>query len=160
MFTAWWMRGPREALSTSANVASLSALDADAPAIMAAIVPAMLADALPAEPALHAGAVDETVANAARAIAGLPPAAQKELQQLFALLAFAPSRVTMARVMSPWREASRDEVTAFLQRWRESDWKLQRSAYDALHQIVYAAWYGNPRSWSSIGYGGPPSLAA
>jgi len=28
-----------------------------------------------------------------------------------------------------------------------------------LHQLVLAAWYGNPRAWSSIGYLGPPVLA-
>jgi hypothetical protein len=39
-----------------------------------------------------------------------------------------------------------------------SGFALLRSAYDALHQIVLAAWYGNPRSWPAIGYGGPPSV--
>ena len=36
--------------------------------------------------------------------------------------------------------------------------ELQRTAYDALHQIIFAAWYGNPRSWPAIGYAGPPEL--
>jgi hypothetical protein len=39
-----------------------------------------------------------------------------------------------------------------------SGFMLLRSAYDALHQLVFAAWYGNPRSWPAIGYAGPPVL--
>ena len=35
---------------------------------------------------------------------------------------------------------------------------LKRSAYDALHQLILAAWYGNGRSWAGIGYPGPPKL--
>jgi hypothetical protein len=103
--------------------------------------------------------VNDTVANVARAVAGLPPAAQKELGQLFSLLALAPTRIALARVDSPWAEARPDEVAAFLDRWRTSHWKLQHAAYDALHQLVYAAWYGNPKSWPAIGYAGPPALA-
>jgi hypothetical protein len=135
-------------------------LDADASAIVRAIVPAMLAGALPAGGAERRIAIDETVAGVARAIAGLPPAVRDELGQLFALLALAPARRAFAGVASPWNEAREDEVTAFLDRWRDSGWALKRSAYDALHQIVIAAWYGNDRAWDAIGYPGPPLLGA
>jgi hypothetical protein len=62
-------------------------------------------------------------------------------------------------VTSPWAEAGRDDVAAFLDGWRTSGFTLLRSAYDALHQLVFAAWYGNPRSWPAIGYAGPPALS-
>jgi hypothetical protein len=77
---------------------------------------------------------------------------------LFALLAFAPTRCLVAGVWSPWPEASAESIAAFLVSWRDSRFALLRSAYEALHQIVYGAWYGNPRSWPAIGYAGPPSL--
>jgi hypothetical protein len=137
----------------------LAALDPAAPAIVAAIVPVVLDGALPADPADRRVAVTETVANVARAVSGLPPSAQKELGELFSLLSLPPTRVALAGVTTPWAEASPEAVAGFLERWRTSEWMLLRSAYDALHQLVLAAWYGNPRAWPSIGYPGPPVLA-
>jgi len=106
-----------------------------------------------------ADAIEETVAGVDHAIAGLPPAVRAEIAQLFALLALAPGRRVFAGVASPWSEASAGEVDAFLRAWQSSGWALKRTAYDALHQLVIAAWYANPRSWPAIGYPGPPSLA-
>lgn len=131
-------------------------LDDAASAIVTAIVPAMLAGALPAQGAARERAITETVAGVDRAIAGLPPHATAELQQLFALLAITPARRAFAGVASAWNEAHVDEIAAFLDAWRSSGWALKRTAYDALHQLVMAAWYANPASWTSIGYPGPP----
>jgi hypothetical protein len=103
-------------------------------------------------------AIRETVDGVGRAIAGLPPATRTELEHLFALLAIPVGRRVFAGVEAPWREASQAEVERFLEAWRTSGWSLKRSAYDAFHQLVIAAWYGNPRSWSAIGYPGPPAL--
>jgi hypothetical protein len=91
-------------------------------------------------------------------VAGLPPGSRKELEQLFALLSFAPTRCLLAGVWSSWPDASRDSVAAFLASWRDSRFTLLRSGYGALHQLILAAWYGNTRSWPAIGYPGPPSL--
>lgn len=135
------------------------ALDRDAREIVRAIVPAMLNGALPAAKAERTSAIDETVAGVDGAIAGLPPASRGELAQLFALLALSLGRRVFAGVATPWADASADEVDAFLSAWQSSGWALKRSAYDALHQLVIAAWYANPRSWPAIGYPGPPTLA-
>jgi len=136
---------------------SASAPGNDASTVLAAIIPVILAGALPAGPGA-ASAREAALAGALQAIAGLPPAARKELDQLFALLAFPPTRCAVAGVWSAWPDASAESVSAFLSSWRDSRLALFRSAYDALHQIVYGAWYGNPRSWAAIGYAGPPSL--
>jgi hypothetical protein len=136
----------------------LRALDDDATSIVAAIVPAMLDGALPGEASERKAAIAQTVGNVDRAIQGLPTSARAELGQLFALLALPPARRAFAGVASPWAEAGMDEISAFLDRWRDSGWALKRSAYDALHQLILAAWYGNPRSWAGIGYPGPPKL--
>jgi hypothetical protein len=155
---AWWLRGEHDIPPAAPGTLPLARLDPEAPAIIAAVAPVLLDGALPTESAAGAAALKETVANVAAAVAGLPPSAQKELGELFALLAFAPARIALARVDSPWEKASRDEVAAFLERWRTSRFLLLRSAYGALHQLVFAAWYGNPSSWSVIGYPGPPQL--
>jgi hypothetical protein len=157
---ASWLRRGREAQPVSPALGPLAQLDAGAPAIVEAIVPVLLAGALPVDPVSRPVAVNETVANVARAVAGLPPAAQHELGQLFALLDFAPARIALTGVTSTWNDASERDVAAFLERWQASRLTLLRSAYDALHQLVFAAWYGNPRSWPAIGYGGPPALPA
>jgi len=141
----------------SPGVESGPALEPDARAIIAAIIPVILDGALPTgtEAAVARG---EALAAAEQAIAGLPPATRKELDQLFSLLALAPTRCLVAGVWSPWPQATQESVTSFLARWRDSRFALLRSAYEALHQIVLGAWYGNPRSWPAIGYAGPPSL--
>jgi hypothetical protein len=132
-------------------------LDARARAIVTAIVPVLLSGALPAAPGAEA-ARTEVVVNVDRAIAGLPPEVRKQVEQLFALLAFAPSRCLIAGVWSPWPEATAESIDAFLMRWRDSRFALLQTAYGALHQLIVAAWYGSPLAWPAIGYPGPPSL--
>lgn len=150
--TAGWLR-----LAPGARVAG-RALDADGTAVVRAITPALLAGALPGDPGARAEALRETVANVDAAIAGLPPAAQSELAQLFTLLRFAPARIVLAGLRTDWPDAAPADIEAVLQRWRTSRVALLRSAYDGLHQLVLAAWYGNPRAWDAIGYPGPPAL--
>jgi hypothetical protein len=142
-----------------AAAATGTGLDRDARQVLSAIIPVLLAGAMPAGSDARQ-ARDEALSGAEQAIAGLPPAARKELDQLFALLAFAPTRCLVAGVWSPWAEAPPDSIAAFLSSWRDSRFALLRSAYDALHQIICGAWYGNPRSWPAIGYPGPPSLSS
>jgi hypothetical protein len=135
------------------------ALDADGEAIMGAIAPVLLDGALPAADASRKQALAATMSAVDQAIHGLPASAQAELAQLFAVLASPPVRVAVARVGGAWTDASAADVRAFLDRLRESRWTLQRGAYDALHQLVFAAWYGNPAAWPALGYGGPPTLS-
>jgi len=135
-------------------------LDSASSGIVRAMTPAFLAGALPVDAGARATAVDETVANVDAAIAGLSPDAQAELAQLFALLGFAPARIALAGLTHDWTDATTDDVNAALERWRTSRVALLRSAYDGLHQLVLAAWYGNPRTWDAIGYPGPPRLTS
>lgn len=134
------------------------ALDANGTAVMAAITPVLLAGALPTDPQLRGDALRETLVAIDGAVAGLAPRAQGELNDLFGLLALAPARWSLARTTASWADASRDDVASFLDRLRDSRIALLRAAYDALHQLVMAAWYGSPRAWPAIGYPGPPDL--
>src|SRR2546423_671411 len=157
LLLARWMVGADSARET--RDASGDALDPAARTIIAALVPVMLEGALTAgDDSIEARA--EVLAGVDHAIAGLPPGSRKELDQLFALLSFAPTRCLIAGVWSPWPQASRESVAAFLVSWRDSRFTLMRSAYAALHQLIFAAWYGNARAWPAIGYAGPPQLQA
>jgi hypothetical protein len=155
---AYWLRQAHERGPASGVGAWLAELDPAAPAIVAAIVPVLLEGALPADRRARETAINETIGNVAGVIRGLSPRAQHELAELFALLGWAPTRFALAGVTTSWARARPEAVAAFLERWRASGWMLLRSAYDALHQIVLAAWYGNPRAWPAIGYPGPPAL--
>ena len=155
LVTAGWLKGPHAPPSAEPR----RALDADAEAIMRAVVPVLLAGALPEDRAQRSAAVGETLSAIDQAIAGLPAAAQKELAELFALLALPPARLALARVGAPWPQAAVADVRAFLDRFRDSGFTLLRAAYRAMHELTFAAWYGNPRAWPAIGYPGPPPLA-
>jgi hypothetical protein len=129
-------------------------LDDEQRAIVAAIVPVMLAGAI-------GEGVDDVrvvVRGVDAAIADLPPSAQRELRQLFALLGFAPTRALVAGVWTAWSAAPPDAIDGFLRRWRFSDAALLRSGYQAVHQLVMAAWYAEPAAWRRTGYPGPPKL--
>lgn len=92
-----------------------------------------------------------------KAIAGLPLASQRELRELFDLLQQPLARRALG--LSPgWHQATAEEVAAMLQRWRFSRLLLLRSAYQGLHSLLYAAWYGDDHSWAGIGYALPASI--
>ena len=130
-------------------------LDGEARAALGAIVPAILAGALPPEPAERKAAVAATVEGVHAAIDKLPLAVQEEVQDLFGLLALAPARRLLTGISGNWVEARESEVAAFLQDWRNHRFALLRTAYGALHDLVLGAWYAQPASWKAIGYPGP-----
>ena len=74
------------------------------------------------------------------------------------LLGFAPTRIVVAGVWSDWPEATPQAVGTFLESWRHSRFELLRSAYAALHDLVFGAFYAGPETWSAIGYPGPPKV--
>ena len=109
----------------SRTTARKNAVAHDETQILSAIIPVLLGEALPGG-ADHAAAQTEALSGALEAIAGLPSVTRKELDQLFALLAFAPTRCLVAGVWSPWPEASAESIAAFLVSWRDSRFALQR----------------------------------
>lgn len=125
-------------------------LDDEDRTIVAAIAPVMLG--LP-------NTVPQVVRGMDTAIAGLPLEVRAQVRQLFTLLRFPPSRMFVAGIWHPWHAVSQAEIGRFLHSWRYSPVVQLRSAYDALHQLILASWYGNSDAWPSIGYAGPPRIA-
>ena len=151
LVAARWLQPSRPERTTAG-------LTTDAADVVRAIAAAMLDGALPEDAADRRAALDDTVDAVGTAIAGLPPLAHEELTTLFALLGFAPLRIAFAKVDVAWRDADVTTTNAFLVRLQTSRWSVKRIAYDALHQLTFAAWYANQRTWPSIGYPGPPAL--
>ncbi len=133
-------------------------LDARTAAVTAALVPVVLAGVLPTEAAARARAIEETTTAFDRAVAGLSPAVRKEVDELFSILRFAPARLMFTGLWHPVEESPPEEIAAFLKRWRHSRFEIQRAGYQAITQLLQAAWYGNPASWALIGYPGAPVL--
>ncbi|MFC4158221.1 hypothetical protein [Chitinimonas lacunae] len=132
-------------------------LDGASRTAFAAIGRVMLAGALPRDEAEFETALHEVVLGCDTVVAGLPGAVRDELEELLALLNQPLGRRWIAGVTRSWSEASDEDIAHFLSRWRYSSLSLLRSGYQALHQIVFAAWYGNPRAWVGIAYAGPPA---
>ena len=134
-------------------------LDGEAKAAIDAMVPAMLAGALPAalpaNQAARAQAVRATTERVHGAIRGLPLGAQKEVQDLFGLLALAPARRALTGIGGAWSSATPEQVAAFLQAWRFHRLAMLQTAYHALHDLIIGSWYADPSSWAAIGYPGP-----
>lgn len=127
--------------------------------ILTAVAPVLLDGALPAPGPARDAALASTVTGIEQAIAGLALAAQKEIGELFALLGFAPARIAVAGLWADWPQATPQAIGDFLESWRHSRFELLRSAYAALHDLAFGAFYARPESWSAIAYPGPPRVA-
>jgi len=127
-------------------------LSQDGPrAVLAAIVPVMLNDAI--RP--NAQDIDAAIQRIHHAVMGLSPATQNEIEDLFSLLLFSPARRLLTGLTNDWTHASAAQVEAFLNSWRYHRFQLMQSAYHALHDLIVSAWYADESTWASIGYPGP-----
>lgn len=133
-------------------------LDASLRSVVEAIAPVILEGAFPGAGAARVAALERIGSGVAQAVGALSAASQREVAELFALLAFAPTRIAVAGVTPPWDQASVTDIEGFLRRWQGSRFDLLKSGYQALHDLVLGAWYADPRTWAAIGYPGPPVL--
>ncbi len=150
LLAAGWLAAPQPDEPVSVPGASLTFLQAADAVVIRSIAPVMLG--MPGLP------LDAIVQGVDRTIAAQIPAVQQELRQLFDLLANRWARWWLAGVRSPWAMAQPGELRHFLQRWQNSPLLLLRSAYQALHALINAAWFGNPASWQALGYQQPQHI--
>lgn len=133
-------------------------LTAPARDVFAAAARGLLAGVLPQGAAARAQAIDATLARIDALVANLPPAAQQELSQLLALLASAPGRRIFAGLERPWPQAAVGEIQSALDEMRLSSIALRQQAYQALHDIVGAAYFADRSTWGTLGYPGPEGI--
>lgn len=124
--------------------------------VLRAVIPAVLDGALPLDEPQRSAAISAALNDTLAALEGLAPETQRQLAQLFALLAIAPLRRVLAGVPVNWSSASVAEVRAFLGGWRTHRLGLLQGAYHGLHELVIGPWYAQPVNWQAIGYPGPP----
>jgi len=91
-------------------------------------------------------------------VQALPPHAQAELSQLLGLLGTGVGRRTLAGLAPDWRSASVAEVQQALQSMRTSRLALRLQSYQALHDIVGAAYFSDASTWPTLGYPGPLTI--
>lgn len=126
--------------------------------VLKALIPVVLAGALAAEDEARQAQINLTVSGVGKAIDGLSLATQKEVGELFDLLAFPLTRMLVAGIRPAWPEASPEAIGEFLEKWRHSRFELLQSGYAALHNLIFGAWYARPDTWQAIGYPGPPKV--
>jgi hypothetical protein len=133
-----------------------AATGAGARRVLGALMPALLAGALPDAPDARAAALDAGLQRTLATIAALPPVLRQELGQLFTLLD-SRAGLWLADVRD-WTDASPEAVAAALQSWRVHRFALLQTAYHALHDLVLGPWYADQSTWPALGYPGPPAL--
>ncbi len=124
--------------------------------LLAALIPALLTPMLPENGAEREQAIAQTIQDMDTALYFMGPPNQAEFRQLFDLLHFTPTRLSVARVTSSWENVSQEQAEAFLQRWRNSGFAIFNNAYLGLVQVTNAAWFGNPDHYAQMGYPGIP----
>lgn len=134
------------------------AMDERARRIVKALVPIVLEGMLPTGDVQQARAVDDITGAYLRSVDGLGAGAQDDLAQLFTFLDFGPTRLAFAGLWQSVDKSSPAELRDFLQRWRFSRVDVQQASYQAITQLIQAAWYDMPASWPAIGYPGPPKI--
>src|SRR5690554_5639904 len=107
-------------------------LSADDIELLEALLPAILGSALPEQANARRIAIAGTVERIDAGIHKFGPANQKELRQLFDLLNLGITRVTIARIWSPWPNVTTEQANGFLERWRSSSIGLLNNGYMAL----------------------------
>lgn len=126
--------------------------------VFTSVARAILDGTLPTEPAQAQAALKGLMPRIDALVQALPPHAQAELSQLLGLLGTAVGRRTLAALAPDWRSASVAEVQQALQSMRSSRLGLRLQSYQALHDIVGAAYFSDASTWPALGYPGPLTI--
>ncbi|KZM38792.1 hypothetical protein OA92_08800 [Marinomonas sp. SBI22] len=81
---------------------------------------------------------------------------QKQMQQLFDVMAYAPIRFVAGAPWANWPEASHEDIQSFLVGWRDSRFELKRMGYLSVCKLINLCWYARKESFAQTGYPGPP----
>jgi len=134
------------------------ALSADAREVLKACGRGVLAGSLPVEPVPQEHALLGLIERTEIAIAAFPSHTQAELGQLLGVLSTTTGRLFLARLQSPWNEATEVELKEMLADMQTSRIVLRQQAYLGLHDLIGASYFSAPETWSVLDYPGPQVL--
>lgn len=126
--------------------------------ILQAIIPVMLEGAITSNTKHQQQVINDIIKGIDFTIVHFPSQVRDEIQQLFWVLQFPPTKSLVAGIWGSWKNAEQGDVRVLLENWKQSDFDLLRVGYSALHDLIMGAWYADPRSWKNIHYQGPPLL--
>lgn len=134
---------------------SLKVLDATEYAILAAIADRVC-------PALGPGAPGATALDLASGVDGLvadaDPEVQKGTKMALRIFENALTGALAGERIMPFTELDPEAQDRVLARWRDSGVGFRRTVYKGLVGAIFALYWGDPRTWPRIGYGGPPDF--
>lgn len=123
--------------------------------LFAALAPVILKGAISSEQPLP----DQILPGIDQACLALGAHSQQEVYKLFDLLSLGVTRWAVAGVSSSWGEASEEEITEFLDSWKNSRWGLLNAGYRLLVKLVAVSFYVTEESRKISGYPGPQPWA-
>tara|TARA_B100001094_G_C18050601_1_gene729804 strand:+ start:529 stop:1101 length:573 start_codon:yes stop_codon:yes gene_type:complete len=88
----------------------------------------------------------------------LPEYIKNDLKSLLKIMHFPLSRKMFFGIPSPWELTPPSDIETALEKWEFSDSKILNLTYASLKNLIFFTWYGGNRSWSTMGYPGPPKL--
>lgn len=94
--------------------------------------------------------------NCDRILSQVDDTALRELKQLLLLFENALPNFLFGRRTRPFTKLSVPEQETVLGEWLRSRWVVRRTGALALRGLVVAAYYGSSKTWSAVGYPGPP----
>lgn len=120
-----------------------------------ALLPAIAIDLQTLDATARGRRIAAAVTNIDRTIAAMGQNGRHELRKLLDLLASAPLRWALAGVGTPWDQATPEQVTAFLTRWRGSRFATLNAGGVVLVKLASVAYFVLPDTWAASGYPGP-----
>lgn len=134
-------------------------LTASGRAVCGAVARAILDGSLPLDGGAQAAALSAHLERMEATLRALPPATQREIASLLALLALPPGRLAVAGLSTDWAHAGIAPIQSALQSMRQSRWALRQQAYHALRDLTHAAYFADRSTWVQLGYPGPVPIA-
>lgn len=128
--------------------------------MLSALLPAMLAQNWPSNPAEQRQAEADTLQRIDLFLVRIGAFNQHEIRKLFDLLQVRLARGLTTGIWRDWETASHAQIEAFLQAWKHSSINLFNSGYNGLSDIICFAWYSNPINTSRFGYTGVPEYVS
>ncbi|MDP1690717.1 MAG: hypothetical protein Q8L49_01925 [Burkholderiaceae bacterium] len=123
--------------------------------VFAAVARAVLDGSLPADSGPQQAALASHLERMDGTLRAMPPATQREVGDLLALLAMPPGRLALAGLATDWPQADVAQIQAALQSMRGSRLALRQQAYHALRDLTHAAYFADSATWVQLGYPGP-----